>query len=176
MNKYLPVLLAAVALIAARISPLPMTFSPFLAMTALMGTMMPTRIGAVLTVAAVVLGDLLLGTTSGSWMLVLLMLGMYAMGAYTKPHPGHFARNSGLAIIGFFLITNAMMLGGTMYPANATGLLASYVAGLPFLKAQLLGLLAVTAVYAFTQRQVRETREGWGGDILQLRRDQIIGG
>jgi hypothetical protein len=75
-----------------------------------------------------------------------------------------FLRWAGLSLTGsliFFLITNwAVWYFGAMYSPNLSGLFASYVAGIPFLKNAILGDLWYTfmlfGVYEFVQLKIVE--------------------
>ena len=47
----------------------------------------------------------------------------------------------------FFLVTNfSAWIGSTMYPQNAAGLMAAYIAGIPFFQGTLLGTLFYSAL------------------------------
>ncbi len=65
---------------------------------------------------------------------------------------------------GFFLLSNGMVwLSGTMYPRNPGGLLACYVAGLPFYRNDLLSTLAVCGVLFGLPVVARRMSEGLAG-------------
>lgn len=77
-----------------------------------------------------------------------LMIAVYASFLLVALLPKLVKGNSVFKILGlslsgsllFFLITNgAVWLFGTMYPANFSGLVSSYVAGIPFLKNAIIG-------------------------------------
>jgi hypothetical protein len=63
----------------------------------------------------------------------------------------------------FFVVTNfATWAGGTMYPHNAQGLVAAYVAGIPFFQWTVLGTLFYSALlfggFALLRRNVPALR------------------
>ena len=65
---------------------------------------------------------------------------------------------------GFFLLSNGMVwLSGTMYPKNAGGLLACYVAGVPFYRNDVLSTLAVCGVLFGLPVVARRMSEGLSG-------------
>ncbi|MCO1338679.1 hypothetical protein BJH93_07215 [Kocuria polaris] len=114
------------------------------------------RLAALAPLAVVAVSDVFL---SNSWIFVFtwsawLLIGLGAL--CTKHSTG--ARRVATAVIfgagssiGFYLWTNfgVWLQGrGTFYPAGLDGLLASYVAGLPFLRTMLLGNLVLLPLAA----------------------------
>lgn len=78
----------------------------------------------------------------GSFLLVVLMGRLFMI----PGKPGNMLMMSVTSAIVFFLITNFQVWSmGGMYPANAAGLAASYLAALPFLG----NMVAGTGVYLF---------------------------
>jgi hypothetical protein len=142
----LPLALALVALdVAARLLPHAPNLTPVVASALFAGVVFRSRILALaVPLAALALSDLVIG--GYDWRIMaagyaaLMLPAMLGMGA----------RRSGRAIVVaacvpamsllFFAVSNfAVWAFGGMYPPTAGGLLACYVAALPFLKTALLG-------------------------------------
>ena len=73
---------------------------------------------------------------SGMGIVYAAHLFMVAYGAWsqTQANTIKYAGHAAVACIGFFLISNiGAWMGNPVYPQNATGLMAAYAAGLPFL-------------------------------------------
>lgn len=132
------------------------------------------RMAVLVPVAIVLISDLGLTT---SWILLFtwsawLMIGLGALRTRRTSHrlvaAVAFGAGSSLA---FYLWTNFgvwLMGRGTFYPAGLDGLLASYVAGIPFLRTMLLGNLvlvpAAAGIVALVERFERSHALGPGLD------------
>lgn len=155
-----PLLLAAMIVIAAlsRLLPHPPNFSPVEAIALFGGAYFAHRGWAVLVpLAAMLLSDLVLAATmGGSYLSYMTSLGFWSVYAcialttvlgFALRGRASVGRVAGLGLVGsvlFFLVTNFFVwFGGTMYPQTAEGLVAAYVAAIPFFQYSVLG----TAVY-----------------------------
>jgi len=158
-----PLLLAGMIALAAlsRLLPHPQNFSPVEAI-GLFGGAFFARRGLALAVPllAMFASDLILGVAAGgiywSYVASLSFWSVYAcialctvLGFALRGRTGG-ARVLGASLAGsvlFFLVTNFFVwYGGTMYPQTGAGLVAAYVAGLPFFQNTLLGTLFYSAL------------------------------
>jgi hypothetical protein len=147
------------ALLSTRLLPIPTIISPYLALAALAGTLYPGRAVVLVVMLSVFTGDLLMGFHNTMW-LTYPLFGIFAyLGTLTRT-PATYFYTTLLGIFTFFLTTNAAVaLTSSMYPHNAAGVNASLWMGLPFLRAQLLGLVAITSLYLLATylRHMRRT-------------------
>ena len=136
--------LALVAsLFAARMYSPSEIFAPYLAMLFGAGFLTRSAAAAVVALAVFLATDLLLGTWSGSWMILSFTVIFFLVGAFNK-NTLTTVLSGFIGITIFYLVTNAYVwYGASFYPQNTEGLLMSYVAGWPFYRAQLFGLAAV---------------------------------
>jgi hypothetical protein len=104
--------------------------------------------------AVVAVSDAVLGNTQIMWFTwsAWAVVGAGAVLARHLRGPGRYAAALGVGVGGslwFFAWTNfGVWLMDGMYPATLDGLLASYVAGLPFLRTMLLGNLVLVPLAA----------------------------
>lgn len=169
-----PLLLAAMIVLAAlsRLLPHPPNFSPVEAMALFGGAYFASRAWAIVVpLIAMVLSDIALGLMfGGSYMSYVTSLSFWSiyfcialstvLGFGLRGKVGG-ANVLGYSLIGsvlFFLVTNfTAWLGSTMYPQTGSGLVAAYVAGIPFFKWTVLGTLFYSAVlfggFALLRRQ-----------------------
>jgi len=128
------ILLAA----ALRVAPHPWNFTPVGAMALFSGAVLKDRrLAFLFPLVALFAGDLFVGLYKLSVMLVVyasflisVAIGLWLRGRRTV---GRISLATLLGAIQFFLVTNFaawQFLGG--YPHNASGLLACYIAGVPF--------------------------------------------
>ena len=152
MNKHLeklinPMLIIGLA-VAARLLPHPPNFAPIAAMALFGGAYLSPRYAILVPLLALFLGDLFIGLYSP-----LVMISVYgsfvltgALGIWLKKRKN--PRNVVLATVGasllFFLITNLAVWAAGAYARDFSGLVQSYVMGLPFLKNTLAGDLFYT--------------------------------
>lgn len=138
--------------VVARLLPHPPNFAP-VAAVALVGCLFLARhwqVGLVV-VLGMGIGDALLGLYDLGVMLTVYASLLLPLAARRFISASPTALRIGAAAVGagvgFFLTTNAAVwYFGSSYPPTADGLLASYVAGLPFLKWTLAGNLFFAAV------------------------------
>jgi hypothetical protein len=112
------------------------------------------RWAAVVPFAVVAVSDAVLGNTQIMWFTwsAWAVVGLGAIFARNLRGPARYAAALGVGVGGslwFFAWTNfGVWLMDGMYPATLDGLLASYVAGLPFLRTMLLGNLVLVPLVA----------------------------
>ena len=158
-----PLILAALIFAAAlsRLLPHPPNFSPIEAV-ALFGGAYFVKRGWALAVPllAMFVSDLALGLVNGgiywSWFANASYLMVYAcialstvlgFGLRGKVGSGRVLAYSLTGSVLFFLFTNfGTWLGGSMYPQDASGLLAAYIAGIPFFQWTVAGTLFYAAL------------------------------
>ena len=155
--------LVGIVLVAAvmRIIPHPPNFTPISAMALFGGASFPnTSVAFIVPLAAMSLSDLFLGGFDATMPFVY---GSFAvsvcLGLWIRQRPS-VLRIGAAALISavlFFVISNfGVWLVGGLYPRTAEGLIACYVAAVPFFRQTLLGDLIYTAAlfggFAFMQR------------------------
>ncbi|MDP2720944.1 MAG: hypothetical protein Q8O75_03320 [bacterium] len=155
MKKYLPSLINPALIIglavAARLLPHPPNFAPIAAMALFGGAYLSPRYAPLLPIVALFLGDIFIGFYSPLVMVSVygsfVLVGLLGMWLRKRKSP----RNVIAAAIGssllFFLITNFAVWAAGAYARDPSGLLQSYVMGLPFLKNTLAGDLFYTASF-----------------------------
>ena len=175
LNKrfvFLSMVIFAVALF--RLVPHLPNFTPVLAIALFGGMVFQNRFSAFLVpLSAMLISDFLIGFHSQVLIVYPTLMLVVTMGFWLRN------RQTVLPIVGvtlsasllFYLITNfgVWLLDG-MYPMNAAGLMASYVAGLPFLQYAVAGDLFYVAIlfggYALAKRNhdwLRPTTQGIAG-------------
>ena len=175
-----PLLLVAMIVLAAlsRLLPHPPNFSPVEAMALFGGAYFANRAWAIVVpLIAMVLSDIGLGLMfGGSYMSYVGSLSFWSVyvciALSTVLGFGLRGKVSGTNVLGyslvgsvlFFVVTNfTTWLGSTsMYPQTGSGLVAAYVAGIPFFKWTVLGTLFYSAVlfggFALLRRQAPALR------------------
>ena len=170
-----PLALAGLIVVAAltRLLPHPPNFSPVEAIALFGGAYFASRAWAlVVPLVGVFLSDLVLAAVNGgsyatyfggtSMLLVYLCVVVTAVLGFGLRGRVTGARVLGWSLAGsvlFFLVTNfGTWLGSPMYPQTADGLMAAYVAGIPFFQWTVLGTLFYAALlfggFALLRRQV----------------------
>ena len=138
-----------IALIAAsRLLPHPPNFTPVLAAALFCGGLLPPGRALLVPLGAMFASDLVLGLHPGMASVYLAMALCVLLGRVLPPQ-----RSLSLALGGalaasalFFAVTNfAVWLSGNLYPPTPAGLLACYVAALPFFHHTLLSTLLCAA-------------------------------
>ncbi len=152
-------LIIAVAL--TRLIPHPPNFSPVEAMALFGGAYFAKRSWAVFVpLIALFISDLALGLMMGGdyfqyfvsagFLLVYLCIAALSVFGFGLRNKIFVLRVAGFGISGsilFFLVTNfGVWLGSAFYPQTASGLMAAYAAGLPFLQNGILGTLFFSAL------------------------------
>lgn len=149
-NKIIIALGLIAVAVAGRFVPHLWNMTPIAGVAILAGARLGWKWGIALPILAMFLSDIFIGFYS-----LPILLSVYFAFALAGV-VGFLVRKTGrvLTILGgsvgaavlFFLITNgAVWVFGAMYPHNFAGLLASYMAGLPFFQNQILGDLLFTA-------------------------------
>jgi hypothetical protein len=141
--------LAIIALAAAmRIAPHPWNFTPVGAIALFSGaTIRDRRVAFFFPILALFVGDIFIGFHKLMPIVYASFLVSVAIGFWLRNRRtvGPIAAATLLGAIQFFLVTNfAVWAFGLSYPRNSAGLLACYVAGIPFFW----NTLAGDAVYA----------------------------
>lgn len=169
MNARILVIICAILSAAAmRLVPHPPNFSPIDAMALFSGAYLGRRaLAFAAPLGALLLSDAILGFYSGMWVqyvgvVLIVVIGQLALGRVTPLRVGAAAV---LSAILFFAITNfGVWALGSMYPHDATGLVACYVAALPFFQNTLAGDLFYSAVlfggFALLERGLPRLRAG----------------
>ncbi|MEM7310333.1 MAG: DUF6580 family putative transport protein [Planctomycetota bacterium] len=164
-----PTVLVAMIVAAAlsRLLPHPPNFTPLGAMALFGGAYFASRIAAVVApLAAMFLSDCVFAVVNG-WSLGWMTLVIYAciaasawlgMRMRANVRPAGIARGSILSALLFYLVVNfAVWAGSGMYPPTGSGLVACYVAAIPFLANTLAGYAAYGSVlfggFALLQRR-----------------------
>lgn len=148
------------------------TASTFLAVL-----LLRNRWAAVVPFAVVAVSDAVLGNTQIMWFTwsAWAVIGLGAILARNLRGPGRYAAALGVGVGGslwFFAWTNfGVWLMDGIYPATLEGLLASYVAGLPFLRTMLLGNLVLVPLAAVIASMVEraEARAEAAGSLRAVR-------
>lgn len=158
-----PLTLAVLIFIAAlsRVLPHPPNFSPIEAVALFGGAYFAKRHWALLVpLAAMFLSDIALGLLNGGiyweyfasagYLLVYLTIALSTLlgfGLRSKVSGGRVLVYSLAGSVLFFVITNfGAWLGSPAYPQTAAGLVAAYVAGVPFFQWTVLGTLFYAAL------------------------------
>lgn len=147
----------------ARLVPHPPNMTPLVSVALLGGATLPTGLGIVVPLLAILASDLALGlhdVVAFTWGSVILMA-MLGWWVRRSPRPGRIAAAAMLGSTLFFLITNfgVWLIGhsGTMYPKTLAGLQECYLAALPFYRNALIGDLGWTlglfGLYALAARE-----------------------
>ncbi len=164
MNKHhMMAIIALIALAAlARLLPHPPNFTPVLAMALFAGSYLTDRRLALLVpIAAMAITDAVLGWHVTMPFVYAALVFAAGLGMWTAPRRS-LAHVCAAAIAGsllFFAITNfGVWATQDLYPENAAGLLACYVAALPFLHIAMLGDLLYTALLFGSMRYVERRR------------------
>ena len=158
-----PLAVAGMIALAAlsRLLPHPPNFSPVEAIALFGGAYFAKRHAAVwVPLAAMFLSDLALGLVNGGiywnyflsagYLLVYLCIALSAVLGFGLRGRVGAARVFGYSLLGsvlFFLVTNfGAWLGSSTYPQTGAGLVAAYVAGIPFFQWTVLGTLFYSAL------------------------------
>jgi hypothetical protein len=174
-----PWVLAMMIFVAAltRLLPHPPNFSPVEAVALFGGAYFASRwLALAVPLVAMFVSDMALGVVNGGiywdYFASVHFLSIYAVIAVsTVIGFGLRGRATGARVLGyslagsvlFFLVTNfGTWLGGTMYPHDAAGLMAAYVAGIPFFQWTVLGTLFYSALlfggFALLRERVPQLR------------------
>lgn len=167
----LPILLIA-SCIVLRIVPHPPNFAPVGAVAVFAGRTMKPAAGIAAVLVAMFVGDVALAYLRGypavSAVTPFVYAGFVAQAllgkALRKRRGGAFVAAS-LGSCAFFVLSNfGVWVGGMMYPHDASGLAACFVAAIPFFGGTLLGDVAWTAILSLAYRPLARrlaSRPGW---------------
>jgi hypothetical protein len=156
---------------AARLLPHPPNVTPVFAVALFGGAYFARRWAAfAVPLAAMFISDVGLVVTQYGWtalrsqpVVYLNMAFFVLLGILIQRHR-RFLPIAGATLLGtlvFYVTTNfAVWIGSTTYPRTPAGLLACYVAALPFLRNMLLGNIAFTALF-FGGFALAESRFAW---------------
>lgn len=145
MNKNVTLVLSIVLIFAgtlSRLLPHPLNFTPIAAIALFGGTYLNKKYSIVLPMLALLISDYLLGFYSG----MIWIYGSFALigliGIWLKNNksvPMIFGGTL-LSSILFFAITNfSVWIDGSLYPKTWDGLIACYVAAIPFFRNTIAG-------------------------------------
>lgn len=142
------VVLAAVLRVSGN---LPYNFSPVAAIALFGGAMLSNRaLGFVVPLAIMVISDIFIGFHSSMFAVYAALIGVVLIGQLVRKKTT-MLRALGGALAGsvlFFLITNAASwLVLPEYTKDVSGLINSYVAGVPFFRGTLMGDLFFTTIF-----------------------------
>jgi hypothetical protein len=148
-NKKMWILLVVMAA-AARIVPHPWHFTPMIALGLFAGAKAAkVQTGLIVTLAALLLSDAILGFYSGMWFVYAATLVPVFAGRWIRPWQGVGAVTAAAlgSSVSFFIFTNfPSWASGRTYTHDLAGLAACYAAAIPFFQNQLLGDAFYTAV------------------------------
>lgn len=143
-------------IVFSRLIPHPPNFTPVLAAALFCGTLYMRPSHALLVpLLGMAAGDLVLGFHDQVWAVYLAVALCVGLGRWMLNPPGVLA-TLGAGVSGsalFFLLTNfAVWLQGDFYPMTTAGLLACYVAAIPFFHHTLIAtLLFGIALFGFSR-------------------------
>lgn len=145
------VLLVIAAGAALRLVPHPPNFSPIAAMALFGGATLARReLGILVPLVALFLSDLVIGFHD-QMVAVYVSFGLVAAIGLTLKNQRTVARVASASVAGsvlFFVFTNfSVWMTGGMYPMTWEGLVACYVAALPFFQNSLVGDLVFTGAF-----------------------------
>ena len=151
-----------------RLLPHPPNFSPIAAMALFSGAFLPRRgLAFVAPIGAMLLSDAAIGFHSGMPVIYASVAMIVAIGwlLSSRRNAGRIALAAVASSVLFYLLTNfGVWAFGTMYPKTAEGLIACYVAAIPFFQNSLAGDLFFTALlfggFALAERALPVLRQG----------------
>ncbi len=166
--RFVALLLAIFSAAAMRMVPHPPNFAPIAAMALFSGAQMPRRaMSFVAPFAALVISDTLLGGFYPGMNFVYLSFAMTVLigwAAAARKTPLTIGLAAIASSVLFFVLTNfGMWLFSGIYPVTADGLVACYVAAIPFFQNTVLGDLFFTVLlfggFAIAERTVPAIRQ-----------------
>ena len=135
-----------------RLIPHPWNMTPVAAAATFAGVKLGKRFAVVVPLLAMFIGDTVIGFYNWHMLVVvyasMIVVGLIAYLSRKKEGVAIFLARPIAASVLFFLTTNAAVcFFGTMYEHNGAGLLASYVAGIPFFGRDIAGNLLYTSLF-----------------------------
>jgi len=151
LTPRLAALITAIFLAAIfRLIPHPPNFSPIAAMALFGGAYLPRRgLAFIAPLSAMLVSDAVLGFHGGMPVVYASLAMIVALGFLlsTKRTPGRIVAAALASSVLFYLVTNfGVWALGDMYPKTAGGLVACYVAALPFFQNSLVGDLVFSGM------------------------------
>lgn len=150
MKKLLSPFIIILFAVILRLVPHAPNFAPISAMALFGGVYLNKKYALIVPLTAMFLSDIFLGFHNtmvfvyGSFVLTGLI------GLWLRNHKNfkNVIAGAFLSSIMFFLITNfGVWLGGKLYPPNLSGLIESYIMGIPFFRNTILGDLFYTGLF-----------------------------
>lgn len=168
MNSRSQLLFAVILIVAASISrliPHPMNFAPITAIALFGGIYFDRRFAPILPLSALLISDYFLGMYEGILWVYGSFILVVAIGMIARTHKS-IPVIAGSTLAGsllFFFITNfGVWQSGILYPLTWDGIVACYVAALPFFRNTVLGdifyVTVLFGVYEFGLRYIPQLR------------------
>src|SRR4030067_143194 len=151
LNKLInPALIIGLAM-AARLVPHIPNFTPIAAMALFGGSYLNRRYAILVPLLALFLSDLFIGLYSPVVMVSVygsfVLTGLMGLWLKKRKSAGNVVLTAMGASIFFFLVTNFAVWAAGAYARDLSGLVQSYIAGVPFFRGTLLGDLFYTGVF-----------------------------
>lgn len=148
MKKFLPIILI-VAIVLVRLLPHLPNFTPVAASAMFAGTYLKRKWALIVPVAGMLISDLFLPTHDTFLYVYGAIAISSVIGIYLSKHrtAENIILGSLLGSILFFLITNAGVWAQGYYGYNLSGLIQSYVMGIPFFRWTVSGDLFYTSIF-----------------------------
>lgn len=167
MKKTLLALGLILAAALSRLLPHPPNFTPLTAMALCGGVYLERRFALFLPLAALFVSDLFIGfhRTMPFVYLSFLLIGLIGLWLAKRKRTSLIFSAAAASSILFFLITNfgVWVMDGSMYSRSIEGLIACYVAAIPFFRNTLFGDLVYTAflfgLFELVEPLVRRKKE-----------------
>lgn len=167
----LPTLLIALCIVL-RVAPHPPNFAPVGATAVFAGRTMKPWAALCAVAVAMFVGDAILASLHGYRVVSLVTPFIYAgffaqalLGRALRSKRGGAIAAAALGSVAFFVLSNfGVWLGSAIYPRTAEGLIACYVAAIPFFGGTLLGDVAWTLALSTLYRPAAsklESRPAW---------------
>lgn len=169
-QKLLLGILLVLATVIGRLIPHPWNMTPVGAATIFAGVHIGKRAAVLVPLLGMLVGDIFLGFYSLPLLLVvylsMIMSGLLSYSTRNERGVGMFIARPIASATLFYLMTNAAVwMFGTMYPHTAPGLLASFIAGLPFYGHQIFGDILYMSLffglYGWMRRYSCATKHAW---------------
>ncbi len=132
----------------SRLLPHPPNFTPIAAIALSSAVYLDKRYAFIIPLTAMLISDAIIGFHDGMvWVYgSFVLIGLIGLWLRSHKSPLPILGAALVSSVLFFIITNfGVWLMGTMYPKTAEGLLACYIAAIPFFQNTLVGDVAYTA-------------------------------